>query len=197
MFTGLIAARGVVAEIAAGADGGRIRIRVSAGFLDGARIGDSIAADGACLTATEVSADSFAAALSPETVSRCAEWRKNAAVNLEHPLAVGDRLGGHFVSGHIEGIARVVRAENTADGGRKMIFAPPPQLLKFIIAKGSVALAGVSLTVNEINQKEFAVQIVPHTLAKTTLGGLALGDAANLETDLLARHLHKLAGGES
>ncbi len=195
MFTGLITARGIVAEISADTDGAKMRVRVPAGFLDGARVGDSIAVDGACLTAAEIAADSFAAALSSETLACCAEWRKDAAVNLEHPLAVGDRLGGHFVSGHVEGTARVVRAENTGDGGRTAVFAPPPPLMKFVVVKGSVALSGVSLTVNAADDCEFAVQLVPHTLAATTLGRLAPGDKINIETDLLARHLQKLAGG--
>lgn len=197
MFTGLITAQGVVAEITAVADGARIRICAVTGWLEGAGPGDSIAVDGACLTATTVAGDSFTAALSPETLSCCARWHKDAAVNLEHPLVVGDKLGGHFVSGHIEGVARVAAVENTEDGGRRMVFVPPPPLMKFIIAKGSVALSGVSLTVNTADDCEFSVHLVPHTLAATTLQRLVAGDKVNIETDLLARHLQKLAAAAS
>ena len=195
MFTGLITAMGEVAEIVAAADGAQIRISAPPEWLRGAKIGDSIAADGACLTATDIAEDSFAAALSPETLARCATFRKNVAVNLEHPIAAGERFGGHFVSGHVEGIARAEKVDKTEDGGRRITFAPPPTLMQYIIPKGSVALCGVSLTVNAVGDSVFAAQIIPHTLAQTTLGRLQKGDAANLETDMLARHLHKLAGG--
>lgn len=194
MFTGLITAQGVVLQIAPVADGARMRVSAPAEWLRGAKPGDSIAADGACLTAETVAADSFSAALSPETLARCAPWQKDAAVNLEHPPAAGDRFGGHFVCGHVEGVAEVAAAENTADGGRRLVLAPPPELMKFVVAKGSVALAGVSLTVNTADDSRFAVQIVPHTLARTTLGRLVPGDGVNMESDILARHLHKLAG---
>ena len=193
VFTGLITAQGVVAEVAAAGDGARLRVNAPAEWLAGARTGDSIAADGACLTAEEVAADFFVAALSPETLARCAAWHKNAAVNLEHSLAVGDKLGGHFVSGHVEGVARIAAIEETGDGGRRMVFAPPPELMKFIIGKGSVALDGVSLTVNAADDSQFSAQIVPHTLAATTLGRRRAGDEVNIETDLLARYAQKCA----
>ena len=197
MFTGLITARGIVKKItAAEAEAGaKIVIGAPGEWLRDAKPGDSIAADGACLTAETIAADCFFATLSSETIACCAPWRQNAAVNLEYPLAVGDKLGGHFVSGHIDGIAQVKSAEKTADGGRRMVFTPPPPLMRFIVRKGSIALSGVSLTVNDTDARDFSVQIVPHTLSQTTLGNLAPGDKVNMETDLLARHLHKLAGG--
>ncbi|MGI9306128.1 MAG: riboflavin synthase [Gammaproteobacteria bacterium] len=193
MFTGIITAIGGIAKITPCGGGIRLRVNAPAAWLRGAQIGGSIAVDGACLTAVEVGADFFAADVSGESLRCCAPWRENGAVNLEHPLAAGGALGGHFVSGHVGGIARLVRVSETGDGGKKMAFAPPPELLKYIVRKCSVAVAGVSLTAAEEGAGEFSVYAVPHTLAATTLGGWAAGTEANLETDILAAHLEKLA----
>ena len=193
MFTGIITAIGEVAEIRPAGSGARLRVQTPSGWLKRAEIGGSIAVDGACLTAAEIAGNDFFADVSAETLNCCAPWRAGAAVNLEHPLALGDVLGGHFVSGHVSGVARLSRAEKTEDGGRRLVFSPPPELLKFIVRKGSAALAGVSLTIADVAAAEFSVQIVPHTLAATTLGRLAAGAAVNLETDMLAAYLEKLA----
>lgn len=170
-----------------------MQIRTPAGWLKNAKIGASIAVDGACLTAAEIAGDSFFADVSAETLKCCAPWREGAEVNLEHPVAADGAFGGHFVSGHVAGTAKLARIKKTQDGGCKATFAPPPELLKYIVRKGSVAVAGVSLTAAEVSDAEFSAHIVPHTLAATTLGRLAEGAAVNLETDILAAHLEKLA----
>lgn len=192
MFTGLITAVGRVAESMSTGVGARIRIQTPAGWLQQTAVGDSIAVDGACLTAVEVRDDSFSAEVSPETLACCAPWRLQAAVNLEHALAVGDKLGGHFVTGHVEDVAGISQTEAGTDGGRRLLLCPPPALMPRLINKGSVAVAGVSLTVNRVCAAEFSVRIVPHTRAMTTLGGLPAGAAVNIETDILARHIEKL-----
>ncbi|MBE8158356.1 MAG: riboflavin synthase [Betaproteobacteria bacterium] len=193
MFTGIITAVGEIGEIAPAGGGVRMQIGAPPGWLNAAKIGGSIAVDGACLTAAEICGDSFFADVSAETVKCCAPWRTGAAVNLEHPLAAGEKIGGHFVSGHVSAAARLLRGQKTQDGGRRMTFLPPPELLKYIVRKGSAALAGVSLTVAEVAGAEFSAQIVPHTLAATTLGRLPEGAAVNLETDILAAYVEKLA----
>lgn len=196
MFTGIVTACGNLAEVTPTGDGMRVQVKVPAGFLQGVKIGDSIAVNGACLTVTSItdtSESAFEASLSAQTLAVCAPWQQGMTVHLEHALAVGDRIGGHFVSGHVEGTASVSRAEATADGGRCLTFTPPPELMRFIITKGSIAVAGVSLTVNAVTDTDFSVQIVPHTLTMTTFGEIAPGDRVNLETDMLARHLAKFA----
>ena len=189
MFTGIITAIGEVLQ-APSADG-RLRIRAPADWLQPTAVGDSIAVDGACLTATTISEDSFTADISLETAACCAGWKNGASVNLEHPMTADGKIGGHFVSGHVEGVACLSILEESGDG-RRMVFSPPPALMKFIIPKGSVTVGGVSLTVAAVGQADFAVQVVPHTLSATTLGRLQTGDFVNMESDLLARHLHRL-----
>ena len=193
MFSGLIGALGVAAEFRAAQDGGgRLAVRTPAGWTDDIRAGDSIAVDGVCLTAVVADGGGFAADLSAETLACCAPWREGAEVNLERSLAVGDKLGGHFVGGHAEGVARLLRADDIG-GGRCMRFAPPPACLPFVAVKGSVALSGVSLTVNAADETSFAVQLIPHTLLATTLGKLAPGAEVNIETDMLARYAARAA----
>ena len=188
MFTGLISAQGTVLQIAKT----RLHIQTPNHWLKHTAIGDSIAVDGACLTATTITHNRFTADISPTTAATCAAWQPHAAVNLEHPLAIGDKLGGHFVTGHVDGIATLVAAAPTADGGKRLRFVPPPELMKFIVNKGSITLGGVSLTIADARQHDFIVQIVPHTLAKTTLGQLQIGNHINIESDLLARHVEQL-----
>ena len=191
MFTGLITAVGRVADIVTAGGGVRMQIQTPAGWLRGAAVGDSIAVDGACLTAVEVRQDVFAVDVSPETLACCVPWRLQCAVNLEHSLAFGDKLGGHFVTGHVEGVAGVVRTEDDGGGSRQLVLRPPPALMLRIIDKGSVTVAGVSLTANRVRAAEFSAQIVPHTQAMTTLGGLVAEAKVNIETDIFARHAEK------
>ncbi|HLN12875.1 MAG TPA: riboflavin synthase [bacterium] len=193
MFTGIVETTGVVRALTA-ADGGA-RIVVEAGaFLDGARIGDSIAVNGVCVTITRTGGPLFEADLGAETLRRTTlgQLRPGAPVNLERPLAVGDRLGGHVVQGHVDGVARVV--ERRPDGpGWWVEITLPPRLSRYVVEKGSIAVDGVSLTVASIAPERFGVSLIPHTCAATTLGTLREGAFVNLEVDVLAKHIERLA----
>ncbi len=197
MFTGIIQAVGTVARI--DARGGDARLEIAAGDLPFAdvAIGDSIAVNGVCLTAVARGNDSFAADVSTETLARTSLGRLRAGsrVNLEKALALGDRLGGHLVSGHVDGLA-TLRAREGAGRSVQFRLAAPSTLAKYIAAKGSVCLDGVSLTVNTVAGVEFDVNIVPHTLAVTTLGEWQVGCEVNLEVDLIARYLERLVLGD-
>lgn len=192
MFTGLVEAVGVVEaqrDLPGGA-GRRLRVRHSLGPLV---LGESVSVDGACLTVVSDENGAFDAELSPETLSRTtlARGRVGARVNLERALRVGDRLGGHLVTGHVDALARVVLV--AADGEMTRVeLAVPDELALYVAPKGSVTLAGVSLTVNEVTASRFTVQLIPHTRAHTTLGELASGDELNLEVDLIARYVRRL-----
>jgi riboflavin synthase len=192
MFTGIVTDIGEVAA----RDGGRVAIRCSypaAGIAPGA----SIACDGACLTATEVAAapggSTFTVDVSNETAGRTTlgAWRAGSRMNLERALKAGDELGGHLVSGHVDGVARLLEAR--ADGSsRRLTLEVPAALAPYVAAKGSVALDGVSLTVNAVDGSRFGVNLVPHTLTSTTLGAKKPGDSLNFEADLVARYLARL-----
>ncbi len=189
MFTGIITDIG---ELLA-RDGGRFAIRCAypAGSI---ALGASIACDGACLTATEVApvggGRRFTVDVSNETLSRTTlgEWRPGQRLNLERALKAGDELGGHMVSGHVDGVARIAAVR--PDGqSRRMTLEVPRDLARFIAPKGSVALDGISLTVNEVEDNRIGVNIIPHTLTHTTLGGKKPGDRVNLEVDVFARYV--------
>ena len=192
MFTGIITDIGEVVV----RDGGQFTMRSS---YDAATIaiGASIACDGCCLTVTHVSQDetgsAFSVDVSNETLSKTTLglWQRGLKINLERALKAGDELGGHIVSGHVDGVARVMRV---ADDGasRRFELEAPEHLAKFIAAKGSVTLNGTSLTVNEVNGRGFGVNLIPHTLTVTTWGRTKPGDAVNLEIDLIARHAARL-----
>jgi len=193
VFTGIVEATGVVRALSA-ADGAA-RIVVEAGaFLDGARVGDSIAVNGVCVTITRTGGPLFEADLGAETLRRTTlgQLRAGAPVNLERPLAVGDRLGGHVVQGHVDGVARVVERRQEGQGWWVEI-ALPPALARYVVEKGSIAVDGVSLTVASLTGERFGVSLIPHTCAATTLGGLREGAFVNLEVDVLAKHIERLA----
>jgi riboflavin synthase len=193
MFTGIIQAIGTVRALQP--RGGDARMCILSGGLDLAdvRIGDSIAVDGVCLTAIELSPDGFAADVSAETLSRTtfADLKAGGRVNLEKALSLGDRLGGHLVSGHVDGIGQV-RAREQAARSERFTIEMPSVLARYVAEKGSICMNGVSLTVNAVEGNRFVVNIVPHTLAATTLGDLREGGKVNLEVDLLARYLERL-----
>lgn len=191
MFTGIITDLGRVHSIERPAE---TRIAIATSYdtatLD---IGASVACAGACLTVVDKDRGWFAADVSAETLARTtiAGWVEGTPINLERSLRVGDELGGHWVSGHIDGVAPLVARESEGESLR-LTFAAPPELARFVAAKGSVALDGVSLTVNEVDGARFQVNIIPHTQTRTSLGGLRPDDAANLEVDLVARYLARL-----
>lgn len=193
MFTGIVQAVGRVAEI--NARGGDLRLCIEAPGIDPARMqkGDSVAVAGVCLTVAEIIPGGFMADVSRETLAltTIGDWQRGRAVNLEPALRAGDALGGHLVSGHVDGRAQLVASEADARSQR-LRWSAPAELLRFIAAKGSVALDGVSLTVNAVTAREFAVNLIPHTLLVTTLGTLAVGAAVNLEIDPIARYTARL-----
>ncbi len=192
MFTGIIEQTGRVESIAAHGDGARLVL--SPDSMMECHLGDSLSVNGACLTVATISRGHFEFDLSAETL-RCSNFGKVAAgdlVNLERALKVGDRLGGHFVSGHVDGVATVV-ALRRGTQGEEMEFLLPPGLAPFVAAKGSIAVDGVSLTPFRAEGDGFSVALVPHTLTHTTLGFKQAGDKVNIEVDLLARYLKKMA----
>ncbi len=190
MFTGLVEEVGQVREVRPGRP---TWVRIGARkVLEGTRVGDSISVSGACLTVVELDPDAFAVELAEETLRRTApRWQVGARVNLERALRVGDRLGGHFVTGHVDGVGRVVRFDRRP-GATDLFVELPPGLEKYVAEKGSIAVDGVSLTVVSVRGRVFSVTLIPHTLKATTLGELKVGDPVNLEVDLLARYLERL-----
>jgi riboflavin synthase len=200
MFTGIITDVGRVRRLrrAPGSDGG-IDLSIATAY-DTAEIalGASIACSGVCLTVVAVESGAFSVQASAETLScsTLGDWIEGTAVNLEHALRVGDELGGHIVSGHVDGVARVVDRRPEGESVRFVIEAPP-ELMPFIASKGSVALDGVSLTVNEVCSDRFGVNIIPHTLSHTGFGEAGQGTRMNIEIDPLARYVARLLGARS
>lgn len=195
MFTGIITALGTLREVLPNGGGHdmRLLIGVAPEFLTGAELGCSIACSGICLTAVELNGDSFAVDASAETLSRTTmgTWKAGGRINLERSLKLGDELGGHLVSGHVDGVGTVLSAmpENASVRWR---FRVPADLAKLIAVKGSIAVDGVSLTVNEVDEESFGVNIIPHTTAVTSFGTLQPGDGVNIEIDTLARYVARL-----
>jgi riboflavin synthase len=195
MFTGIITDRGAVKAVEKAAGGAADSRFVFATGYDTAGIpgGASIACSGVCLTLVDKGPGWFAADVSAETLACTVlgEWASGTPVNFERPLKIGDELGGHVVSGHVDGVAVVLDRE--AEGGSlRFTFEAPSDLAKFIAPKGSVALDGVSLTVNDVAGRRFGINIIPHTAEVTTLGGKRTGDRVNLEIDMLARYVQRL-----
>ncbi len=191
MFTGIVTALGTVrsaAPLDASADM-RLDIATPAGFLAGAAIGASIACSGCCLTVTGIGPDGFTVDVSAETLSRTTlgTWRPGTRINLERSLRLGDELGGHIVSGHVDGLGRIAGVASEA-GSLLLDIEVPAPLHRFLAEKGSIAVDGVSLTVNEASGRRVAVNVIPHTAATTTLGLRAAGDAVHIEIDMLARY---------
>jgi riboflavin synthase len=193
MFTGIVRERGRVAELTDGEDGIRLRIEAPA-TAPTVGIGDSVAVDGCCLTAVEIDDNTIAFDAVPETLRRTslARLERGAEVNLEAALRAGDPLGGHIVQGHVDAVGRVRSVEPEGEGQR-VWFDAPADLLRYCVEKGSVAVDGVSLTVAELDDDGFAAALVPHTLAETTLGSFAPGREVNLEADVLAKYVERLA----
>ena len=197
MFTGIITAVGAIAALQP--KSGDVRLRIATGSLDlrDVRLGDSIAVSGVCLTAIERSSDGFQADVSRETLERTTlgAAKPGAPVNLEKALTPTTRLGGHLVSGHVDGIGVVTEWRPDGRSWRLRIQAPDA-LARYIAEKGSICVDGVSLTVNQVDGAAFELNIVPHTLAETTLADFTTGRRVNLEVDLIARYLERLLLGD-
>lgn len=194
MFTGIVAAVGRIVGVTPSAGGARIAIDTGSLALDDVAVGDSIAVNGACLTAVAVRGDGFDADVSRETLACTTGFKAGDGVNLEKALRLADRLGGHLVTGHVDGVGVVTRCERVGDN-TCLAIAAPAALAKYIARKGSVAVDGVSLTVNGVEDHAFNVNLIPHTLSMTTLGALAAGARVNIEVDLLARYAERLQAG--
>ena len=192
MFTGIITDVGTIKALEQEGD---LRARISTGYdTAGIDLGASIASDGVCLTVIELGSDWYDVQISAETVSKTniGAWTVGKRVNLERALKVGDELGGHIVSGHVDGVAEVVDITDEGDSTRVTLRAPK-DLARFIAPKGSVALNGTSLTVNDVSGCDFGINFIPHTKEVTTWGDVKLGDKVNLEIDTLARYVARLA----
>jgi riboflavin synthase len=194
MFTGIVEGTGTVAALAIAADGGGARLEVEAPWLAGdLRLGESVAVNGCCVTVAAPAAAGFAADLVAETLRRTAlgGLAIGARVNLERPMALGGRLGGHLVQGHVDGVARVIdRTPGTL--GEEVRVELPPDLERYVVEKGSIAVDGVSLTVAGVGPGWFTVALVPHTLEVTTLGDRRPGDPVQLEVDVVAKYVERL-----
>jgi riboflavin synthase len=191
MFTGIIAAVGKISRVESAKGGLRLAIDARALGLGGLKVGDSVAVNGACLTVVKRGNKSFGVDVSRETL-RCTTGLDQAGeVNLERALRLFDRLDGHLVLGHVDGVGRVVRFEAVGKN-RLLRVRAPTDLARYIACKGSIAVHGVSLTVNAVRGAEFDVNLIPHTLAATTLRHLKVGDGVNLEVDPLARYAERL-----
>jgi riboflavin synthase len=193
MFTGIVSAVGCVLEASPSPGGVRLRIETAGLALEDVAIGDSIAVNGACLTVVSLDDRTFEVDLSRETLACIAALEAGAHVNLEKALRLSDRLGGHLVSGHVDGVGTVLETAPAGDNRVLEIEIPEP-LARYVARKGSVAVNGVSLTVNEVSGSTFAVNLIPHTLASTNLAALEPGARVNIEIDLVARYVERLHG---
>ena len=194
MFTGIITDIGTVSQVEMRGD---MRARIACHYdMAGVELGASIACDGVCLTVVAKGPDWFDVDISAETISKTNighhGWDPGVRINLERALKVGDELGGHIVSGHVDGVAELIEMHDEGDSLR-LTFEAPPALARFIAPKGSVALNGTSLTVNEVDGDRFGVNLIPHTQQVTTWGAAKVGDRVNLEIDTLARYVARLA----
>ncbi len=198
MFTGIIQTVGRIESLVQRGDAVRLAIVAPALDTSDVRLGDSIAVSGPCLTAVALGKGRFEADISPETLAKTTLGGRQAGdrVNLEKALRLSDRLGGHLVSGHVDGVGTVIARIERADYVQFRLSAPA-ELARYIATKGSISVEGVSLTVNAVNGVEFELMIIPHTLENTTLGELHAGSQINLEIDLVARYLERLAGRDN
>lgn len=197
MFTGLVQGVGRVVEVQRLAADGGVRLTIDGGAVAGFRpaVGDSIALNGACMTATSVDGARFTVDVSKESLSKTAGLDGAGDVNIETSMALGDKLGGHLVAGHVDGVGEVVRFEPVHESWELVVRAPR-ELAKYFAYKGSVAVNGVSLTVNRVEDTpqgcEFSINIIPHTFEVTTLRSLRAGARVNLEADLIARYVERM-----
>jgi riboflavin synthase len=197
MFTGIISAIGDIAQLEQ--RGGDVRLTIRSGNLSLAdvQLGDSIACNGGCLTAVELTGEGFVADVSVETLNltTIGNWQTGSRINLEKAMQASDRFGGHIVSGHVDGIGEVISLHEDARSWRFRIRAPR-DLAKYIAHKGSITVDGTSLTINKVEGAEFELNIVPHTMTHTVMGDYQVGTKVNLEVDLVARYLERLLLGD-
>jgi riboflavin synthase len=200
MFTGIVEELGTVRAVRPNEGGARVEINASA-VLDDAVLGASIAVNGCCLTVVDLHDGWWAADAVTETLDRTAlgALTEGAPVNLERPVRLADRLGGHVVQGHVDGVGTLAAREPLPDGSTRMTFRPPPALLRYVVEKGSITVDGISLTVASLHDPgcddghaAFTIAVIPHTLAVTTLGTTQPGDPVNLEVDVLAKYVERL-----
>ena len=191
MFTGIVTAVGRIRAVKPAAGGRRIAIDAGKLALGDVTVGDSIAVNGVCLTVVAKKAGGFESDVSPETLDCTTGLEKGGRVNLEKALRLADRIGGHFVSGHVDGVGTVTRVRRVG-ANRVITVKAPARLARYIARKGSVTVNGVSLTVNDVKGAGFAANLIPHTLAATNLGGLGVRGKVNLEVDMLARYIERL-----
>lgn len=197
MFTGIVTDLGEIRRVARQA-GRETRFEIGTSYdLGTIGIGASIAHNGVCLTVVDKGVDWYAVEVSAESISKTTmgDWAEGDRVNLERAMKVGDELGGHIVSGHVDGVATVVAIADE-NQSRRFVFQSPDNLARFVAPKGSVALDGVSLTVNEVDGSRFGINVIPHTQAVTTFGRLRQGDPVNMEIDMLARYVARLLDKE-
>jgi riboflavin synthase len=192
MFTGIVRELGRIAAVDGTTDGSRIVVEAEETARD-ASVGDSVAVNGVCLTVTDAANDTLAFDAVPETLRRSSlgALAPGERVNVEPALRAGEPLGGHYVQGHVDGVGEIRHTEPEGDG-RRVWVDPPAELRRYVVEKGSVAVEGVSLTVAELDAEGFAVALVPHTLAVTTLGERGPGDRVNIEVDILAKYVERL-----
>jgi len=199
MFSGIVAAVGRITHLSArGDEKNTVRLTIEAGALglDDVALGDSIACNGVCLTVVELEGNHFRVDVSPETFSCTVGLAAPGAINLEKALRVSDRLGGHIVSGHVDGVGEVLRFDAVGDN-RLLEIRAPKALAKYIARKGSITVNGTSLTTNDVEGTDFTINLIPHTLQNTTLHLLAPGAKVNLEVDLIARYCERLLNPEA
>ncbi|MBR9970596.1 riboflavin synthase [Magnetospirillum sulfuroxidans] len=197
MFTGIVTDLGEIHRVVRNA-GKETRFEIKTSYdLASIDIGASIAHNGVCLTIVDKGVDWYAVEVSAESISKTTlgDWAEGGRINLERAMKVGDELGGHIVSGHVDGVATVV-AISDENESKRFVFETPENLAKFVAPKGSVALDGVSLTVNEVDGRRFGINVIPHTQAVTTFGRLRQGDRVNMEIDMLARYVARLLDKE-
>ncbi|WP_334158645.1 riboflavin synthase [Oryzomicrobium sp.] len=196
MFTGIIAAVGRIAERTPREAG--VRLTIDAGTLDlsDVALGDSIACNGVCLTVVELGPRTFKVDVSPESLSCTVGLEGDGPINLEKALRLADRLGGHLVSGHVDGVGEVLAFDAIGDN-RRLVIRAPAELARYIARKGSIAVNGVSLTTNTVDGRDFAINLIPHTLDNTTLHLLAAGAKVNLEVDLIARYAERMLNADT
>jgi riboflavin synthase len=197
MFTGIVEELGRVHAVVPNEGGARIEINAKL-VVDDARVGDSIACNGCCLTVVECSPERFAADAVIETLARTnlGDLAARDAVNLERPLRLSDRLGGHLVQGHVDATGTVAARTPNADGSTTVRFVAPPDVQRYVVHKGAITIDGISLTIAQRHDDGFDVAVIPHTLAVTTLGSADVGTRVNLEVDLIAKYVERLVHKE-